>query len=516
MTQPETPKKRSLGKSMLAGMSWQYISLFSQGLLNLLVLGTLSRLLSPDDFGLMGIAAIFVGLAELFSELGVGPAIIQRQDLNEKHMRVGFTLALVLGIVMVLILALSAPLIALFFKNEQVTGVVRGVSLSFLFGSFGVVPQALLRRRLKFKEMMLINVGAYAIGYAAIGITMAYMGYGVWALVGATVSQTIIKSVASLLVERIPLKPSFSRPELRELVFFGGGVTLARLFNYGASNGDYFVVGRFLGAAPLGIYTRAFRLMNMPRNYIGRVLDGVLFPVMSKLQDNLTKFTKTYLTAIAMVGLICAPVGILMVILAPEIVSFVLGAQWTEVIIPFQILAIGILPSVSYKIDNSLARSLGAVYERSFRDAIFAVAVVAGAWIGLNWDLWGVAVGVLFAVVLNSVLAVNMSLRLIKCSLKEYGKAQLPGIFLGVVTALAAFPTRYLLHATGMPDWSILIITGVVSGLVLLGLFIWRPQKILGIYGTGALMMILRVIPNRFFPKGVIQWFDTRLQEGTV
>ncbi|MGD2027370.1 MAG: oligosaccharide flippase family protein, partial [Anaerolineales bacterium] len=104
MTQPETPKKRSLGKSMLAGMSWQYVSLFSQGLLNLLVLGTLSRLLSPDDFGLMGIAAIFVGLAELFSELGVGPAIIQKQDLNENHMRVGFTLALLLGIVMVLIL----------------------------------------------------------------------------------------------------------------------------------------------------------------------------------------------------------------------------------------------------------------------------------------------------------------------------------------------------------------------------------------------------------------------------
>lgn len=501
---------------MLAGMSWQYVSLFSQGLLNLLVLGVLSRLLSPDDFGLMGIAAIFVGLAEMFSELGVGPAIIQKQDLNDKHMRVGFTLALSLGLVMVLILSLSAPIIALFFKNPEVTAVVRGVSLSFLVGSFGVVSQALLRRRLKFKEMMLINVAAYALGYAAVGITLAYMGYGVWALVWGTLSQTLIKSVGSLMVERISLKPSFSRPELRELVHFGGGVTLARLFNYGASNGDYFVVGRFLGAAPLGIYTRAFRLMNMPRNYIGRVLDSVLFPVMSKLQDELSKFTKTYLTSIAMIGLICTPVGVLMVILAPEIVDVVLGSQWTGVVLPFQILAIGILPSVSYKIDNSLARALGAVYERSARDAIFAVAVVAGAWIGLNWDLWGVAVGVLLAYLLNSVMAVKMSLRLINCSLKEYGKAQIPGFFLGGVTALVAWPTRYFLHASGMPDWFVLILTGAVSGLVLLGLFFWSPQKILGVYGTGALVMIIRIIPDRFFPKGVMRWFDARLQEGTV
>src|SRR5512138_2383837 len=115
VTPPEAPKE-SLGKSMLSGMTWQYASIFAQAVLNLFVLGTLSRLLAPADFGVMGIAAIFVGLAELFSELGVGPAIIQHRELGPKHARVGFTIAVLLGVIMVMILWSAAPLIAIFFK----------------------------------------------------------------------------------------------------------------------------------------------------------------------------------------------------------------------------------------------------------------------------------------------------------------------------------------------------------------------------------------------------------------
>lgn len=505
----------NLTKSMLAGLTWQYASVFSQAFLHLFIFAALARLLSPADFGLMSMAAIFVGFAELFSQLGVGPAIIQHRQLTPVHIRVGFTLSILSGIVMVLVLWAVAPTITLFFHNDQLTRVLDGVSLDFFLGSFGVVAEALLKRKLQFKKLMWLNVGSYTFGYALIGITLAWRGYGVWALVGATLSQSLLKSILLLSSQPHPVRPSFARREFRDLAHFGGGFTLARLFNYSANQGDYFVVGRVLGAEPLGIYTRAYRLMMLPGTYFGQVLDSVLFPVMARIQLELPRLTRTYLTGIAIISLVSAPTGVLMVIMAPEIVNVILGPKWSETIIPFQILAIGVLPRVSYKIDDSLARALGAVYRRSVRDAIYAVAVVSGAWIGLHWGLPGVAVGVLSAVILNNIMAIKMSLRLLNCSWSEYVKAQTPGVFLAVVVALVALPIRSLLHVNGWPSWFILVITTLISGLSLAGLFFWRPQM-LGIYGTGALRLVFQSVPTHFLPGIVSQWLNAKIMKIAV
>jgi PST family polysaccharide transporter len=441
----------------------------------------------------------------------VGPAIIQHRELTRNHTRVGFTIAVLLGVILVALLWVAAPLIAIFFKNTHVTPVLRGVGFDFLLGSFGVVSEGLLRRKLKFRKLMWINVAAYALGYSLVGVTMAFTGFGVWALVGATLSQSLLKSIMLLVVEPHSLKPSFARQELREIVHFGGGITLARLFNYAASNGDYFVVGRTMGATPLGLYTRAYRLMLLPSTYLGRALDSVLFPVMAKIQDQMARLSRTYLTGIALIGLTCAPLETIMIILAPEIVTVVLGPKWTDAIIPFQILAFGILPRVSYKIDNSLARATGNVYQRSLRDAVYAATVVLGAWAGLRWGLQGVATGVLIAVVLNDVMAIKMSLGIIHSSWLEYFKTQTPGLVLSAVVLAAGLPTRMLLHANGMPDWLVLGVSGGISGLCLAGIFFWQPQRILGTYGMDAMGIIFRSVPVRLVPKAVRQWYQTRI-----
>ncbi len=213
-----------------------------------------------------------------------------------------------------------------------------------------------------------------------------------------------------------PLIPSLARREMRELLFFGGGFTLAHFLNYSANQGDYFVVGQIMGAEALGIYTRAYQLMMLPAKYFGQVLTVVLFPVMAKLQDKRQQLTKSYLAGIALVTLVSAPLGVLMVTTAPEIVKVLLGPKWSDTVIPFQILSLGVVARGSYKIDDALARALGVMYQRSVRDAIYAAAVVLGALIGLRWGLTGVAWGVLGAVVLNYILAMQMSMKLLECS----------------------------------------------------------------------------------------------------
>jgi PST family polysaccharide transporter len=512
----EDAPKGTLARSMLANMAWRFIGLYSRAFLSIFVFATLSRLLSPEDFGVMGVATIFVALAEIFSDLGVGPAIIQRRDLNRSHLRVGFTTTILFGMVMVLALWAGAPLVARFFRDGTIAGVLYGVSFSFLFSSFGAVSEALLRRNLQFKKLMWVDLGSYTLGYAVVGLSMAWNGFGVWSLVGATLSQSFLKSVFLLVAQPHPMRPSFARQELRELVYFGGGMTLSRLFAFGASRGDYFVVGRALGVGLLGTYTRADRLMNLPANYVGRVLDTVLFPVMGKIQNQIPRLTKFYLTGVATISLACAPLSMLMAVAAPEIVSVVLGSQWTEAVLPFQILAFAVLPRVSYKIDNSLAKALGAVYKRSARDAVYAVAVVLGTWIGLRWGLPGVAVGVLFAVILNNVMAFRMSLGLLGCSPTQYLRAQAPGFFMALVVGSVAMPTRHLCLAYSSPDWLTLALTSLAGSLAVAALFVWRPKRIVGVYGTSAVVMVFESVPRRFFPRFVLQWFDDRVVRGTA
>jgi PST family polysaccharide transporter len=503
--------KENLTKSTLSGFAWQYTSFISQALLQLIVLAVLARLLSPEDFGVLGLAMIFVGFAALFSQLGVGPALIQRSELTPIHIRVAFTLSILLSLIFTFLMIPVAPWAAVFLRNDQVTDVLYVVSLNFFFAGIGVVAESLLKRNLRFKSLMWASVFSYLFGYALVGIALAWLGYGVWALVWATLSQSLLKSAILLLVNPHPLIPSLARRELRELLFFGGGFTLAHFLNYSANQGDYFVVGRLMGSEALGVYNRAYQLMMLPAKYFGQVLTVVLFPVMAKLQDEKRQLTKAYLAGIAMVTLVSAPLGVLMVATASEIIEVVLGSKWSDTVLPFQILALGVVARGSYKIDDALARALGVMYQRSVRDAIYAAAVILGALVGLRWGLAGVAAGVLVAVVINYILALRMSMKLLDCSWSQILKALTPAIVPIVVVAVVATSVRSLLHVYGLPAWFILGTTTLMSGLSLMGLYFFRPQ-ILGFYGTESLKRFLPSLPSQIFPKTVSQWLLARLK----
>ena len=506
-----TQHKENLTRSTLSAFGWQFTSFVAQALLQLLVLAVLARLLSPDDFGVLGFAMIFVGFAALFSQLGVGPALIQRSELSSVHIRVGFTLSILLSLIFTILIITTAPLAAVLMKNDQVTGVLKVVSFNFFIAGFGVVAESLLRRNLRFKRLMWANVWSYLIGYALLGIVLAWLGYGVWALVAATLGQSVLKSALLIVFNPHPVLPTLARREARELLFFGGGFTLAHFLNYSANQGDYFVVGRMLGSEALGVYTRAYQLMMLPAKYIGQVLTVVLFPVMAKLQDKRQQLTRAYLASIAMITLASAPMGVLMVTLAPEIVEVLLGPKWTDTVLPFQILAIGVVARGSYKIDDALAKALGFLYQRSLRDAIYAVAVVLGALIGLRWGLAGVALGVLGAVVLNYILALQMSVKLLGCSWSQIIEALLPAIYPTIIVAVVSLSLRSLLRVFGLPAWFTLGATSLMCGLSLLALYLFQPQ-ILGLYGMEMLKRFLPSIPFHIFPKTVSQWLLARLK----
>ncbi|MBA3258447.1 MAG: lipopolysaccharide biosynthesis protein [Gemmatimonadales bacterium] len=498
------PSKAALLRSAFSGLASQYINVFVQGLVQLGLLALLARLLVPADFGLVGLATVFVGLATLLSQFGLRVGIIRLPTLTDRDVRAGFTLALVLGLAGTSLVALSAPLVAALFRSPELTPVLRVLSLTFILANPSLIAEALLERDLAWNRLMWVNLAAFVLGYAATAIALALLGWGYWALVGSQLAQTLWRSVLLLLTQSHPKRPLVSGRELRELTRFGGGFTLARLFNYGAQQGDYLVVGRVLGITPLGFYTRAFKLMQIPTQYFGLIVTKVLFPIMARLQHDPDQLRLTYLLGSAAIGLMSAPLSALMVVTAPELVQVLLGPRWVPAVIPFQVLTVGVVLRNGFLMAYCLDGAVGDMRKRTIRDGLYAASVLLGSVVGVRFGITGVAAAMLLAIVVNYLVAAGMSVQLLSCPWSEYLRAQTPGFVLGLIAVGLALVGRLSLQQLGATPLGVLIGTWALTSVLLLVLLFFRPS-ITGRYGVHLLRLAGSALAERM-PARSLQW----------
>jgi PST family polysaccharide transporter len=442
MNEPTVPATGGLSRRAVGGLLWLGLSTGAQALVQAAALIILARLLEPRDFGVIGAAMVVVGFSTIFSQLGVGPAIVQRPVLEPRHLRVGFTLSTALGAAVAALVWTTAPRIADFFAMAQLEPVLRAVAFVFLCQGVATVSEALAQRALRFRWLALIELVAFGAGFLVVGTTLAVLGFGVWAMVGAHLTQNLLRAAALLVGQPHPRRPLLERRAARELLYFGGGFTLARVGNYLAGQGDNLVVGRWLGAQALGFYAQAYQLMVTPANLLGQVLDRVLFPSMALVQAEPARLLRAYRAGVTVVALLVLPGSLVVALLGPEIVLVLLGPKWAPAVVPFQLLALGLLFRTSYKLSDSVARATGAVYARAGRQGVYALAVLGGAWLGQRaGGLAGVALGVLAAITLNFVLMAALSLRLTGMRWRAFLAAHLPALAL----TLAVVPPAWLL-----------------------------------------------------------------------
>lgn len=498
------PSKAALLRSAFSGLASQYVNVFVQGLVQLGLLGLLARLLIPADFGLVGLATVFVGLATLLSQFGLSVGIIRLPTLTDRDVRAGFTLALALGAACTAVVALSAPLVASAFRTPELTPVLRALSLTFILANPSIVAEALLERSLAWNRLMWVNLAAFVLGYAATAIVLALLGWGYWALVGSQLAQALWRSALLLLMQPHPKRPLISGRELSELTRFGGGFTLARLFNYGAQQGDYLVVGRVLGVTALGFYTRSFKLMQIPAQYFGLIVTKVLFPIMARLQHDPDQLRLTYLLGSAAIGLMSAPLSALMVVTAPELVQVLLGPRWAPTVIPFQVLTAGVVLRNAFLMAYCLDGALGDMRKRTIRDGLYAASVLLGSAVGVRFGLTGVAAAVLVAIVVNYLVAAAMSVRLLGCAWSEYLRAQTPAFVLGIIAVGLALLARLALQQLGATPLVVLTGTWVLTSALLLLLLFSRPS-ITGRYGVHLLRLAGSGLAERM-PARSLEW----------
>jgi O-antigen/teichoic acid export membrane protein len=488
---------RGLTQRAVAGVLWTALATGAQALAQILALIILARLLSPREFGVFAVALLVIGLSANLAHCGIAPAIVQRPVLEERHLRVGFTLSVLFGLGAAALVWAAAPSIANFFQLPELTQVVRACCVVFALQGVSAVAEALAMRELRFRWLAGVDAVAFAVGFTGVGPVLAWLGFGVWALVGAHLVQNLIRAVVLVAGQPHPKRLLIERLAIGELLYFGGGFTVARICNYFATQADNLVVGRWLGAEALGLYTQAYQLMKTPAYLLGQILDRVLFPTMALVQLEQARLARAYRSGLSVCAVLTMPASVVLTIMAPEVVPVLLGPAWTGVVVPFQILALGMLFRTSYKIGDTIARATGAVYRRAWRQAAYALAVFVGALTGQRWGLTGVALGVLAAITLNFALMTQLSARLTGMRWAELGAAHLPGLALAATMGIPTWALAHWLRGLQTEPHALLAVVGlfvVVAGVLLC----WSlPLLLLGKDVSALLRTLAALMPPR-------------------
>ena len=467
-------------------MAWTFSGTGVQVAVQLLAIMALGRLLTPAEFGLMGAATVVIACSQIVSQIGVGPAIIQRKVLEPVHLRVAVTLSFALGSLLGALVWLGAPDIAAFYRMPELVPILRVVAFLFPLDGLNTVAKALLTRELRFRQYVALDAGSYIVGYAAVGVLLAWLGFGVWSLVAAQLAQVTLRTIVMYLAARHPLRPSVDFRAGRDLLSFGFGHSMAQIGQLLSQQGDNLVVGRWLGAAALGIYGRAYNLMVMPATAFGRIVNRVLFPVMAQVQDERDRLANAYERSLAVVALLSLPLSAFLWAVAPELIPILLGPAWGAVVLPFRLFSISLLFRMSSKISDACTKAAGEVYKRALIQFAYAGMVVVGAIVGQRWGVGGVAVCVSIAMGINWLNMAQLGRRVTGLDWGRFARAHLPAALLAAVIAAAALLAAGASRAAHLGPIPLLVAAGGVALAAAAAAVRLAPGLFLGPHGTWA------------------------------
>jgi PST family polysaccharide transporter len=369
--------------------------LCAQGLNFTLRIGSLmilGRLLDPNDFGLVGMVTAMIGVFNLFRDFGLSTAAVQRPNVTKEQHSTLFWVNMLAGAILTVLVMASAPAIASFYHEPRLLAVTSVLALGFIFNAAGVQHDALLQRQLRFTTTATVDIIALFCSVTA-GVGMALRGYGYWSLVAMTIVPPLVSSCCYWIATGwIPGRPHRGVGVL-SMLRFGGTLTLNGLIVYVAYNLEKVLLGRYWGAMAIGLYGRAYQLVNIPTENLNSAAGGVAFPALSRLQNEPDRFRSYFLKGYSLVLALTIPITVVCALFAEELIQVLLGPKWQGTGEVFRLLA----PTIMiFALINPLAWvmfSLGMVGRSLKVAAVLAPVVIAGYIMGLPHGPRGVAVG---------------------------------------------------------------------------------------------------------------------------
>ncbi len=439
------PDFNDIQKKSGQGIKWVgFIELFTR-IIQYITTIVLARLLTPEDFGVIGIALVFTQLAMVLFDFGFSSALIQKKELRRGHLTTAFSLYLLLIVFYALAFYLAAPFVAAFFEIAVLESVLVWLIAMLFFYAFSALPSVLLQRDMRFKQLSLAQFSS-AVVYAAVAMAAAFSGFGVWSFVYAIISEQLALSVILIVLSGWRPAIGFDRAAFDDVFSFGSHVMGTRIVAFINAQAPSFVIGKMLGATALGYYQIAYQLIDFPVQRISKNVLRVMFPAFSKLQDKKEEFVLLYKRVTYYLNLILMPLFLLLALTARDLVPLLYGPAWLDAIVPLQILCVAGFARSLWTTASVIFLSQGRPgleFKINLGFSIVLIpALIFAATLSLDW----VALALSLCVAMFLLLALYRSWRIVGLTIRsmwpQYATAVYSSLLLAV--ALAAFQMFFL------------------------------------------------------------------------
>jgi len=456
-------------KTTLTGLRWSTVNQLSSQGLTFIIAIVMARLLSPNEFGLIAMISVVIGYGKVLSDFGISSAVIQNNKASSSYINTAFVLNLILGWSVAFTILILAKPISLIYQIDILYDITLWLSLSYFISPLGTISSALLSKKLDFKLLFFASFFS-ALLSGILGIYAAYGGQGVWSLVIKSISNTSLSVLFYFIFAKWLPNFSIKRNHIRSIIDFSLPLLGSRTLFYITNNVDSFLIGKYLGQTSLGVYNRAYSLMNVPTNIVTKIVSSVLFPSLSLIQKDIQKVREVYLDAIKMIATITFPLATIGFILSEEIIMILIGSQWIDVIPLFQILiflgAIRSISSLNGVIYTSQAKNKLQLNVNIVTRTLFILLL----FVGVKYGLKGIALAYASGGITIAVINIFFMGTVIKLSMLKIIENLRRIIFVNVMVFLIAysFYSYISLHANIYLTSIILIITILVVYLFLL------------------------------------------------
>ena len=380
---------QNIGHRAVSGGLVTFSAQAAKFLLNFAAAAVLARLLSPKDFGLVGMVLGVTAVVGVFKELGLSTATVQRDTVTQEQVSNLFWINVAFSGVLSCISASLAPWVARFYHDPRVTNIMLAVSITFLLTGSTVQHQALLTRQMRFRAVAVIDVTSIAIGFAS-ACALAWLGISYWALVVQQLATAVCTFAMTWMISgwrpHMPSRNSGVKP----LVTFGAHLSMADFVGQFSANTDSILLGRFFGAAPLGLYTRAQVLLARPIQQVTAPINSVLIPVLSRLQSDPQRYRRSYMQAYGGLALVVFSFSALCLALAKPLVLVILGPNWTGVIPLFAGFTLVAVSGPLGAVCSWIYESQGRGGEQLKNHTAAGLVTIISFLLGLRWGPMGV------------------------------------------------------------------------------------------------------------------------------
>jgi O-antigen/teichoic acid export membrane protein len=454
-----------LGRPLVRGVTTTLTGQFGKFILQLASIVILARLLTPEDFGLVGMVAVVVNFLNMFKDFGLSQAIIQSERISRSQISTLFWTNVGLCCSISLAVLSLSPVVAIFYGREELVHVTMLFGVGIGAQSLGLQHRALLIRSMQFAKVEIVEIVSIFVSLS-LAICLGLLGYGYWALVWQALSQALFLSAGYAIASRwMPGRFSNLR-ECMHLLKFGGGVFSFNCVNFLSRNCDNILIGKFVGAGPLGFYGRAYQLLMLPAKQVTTPVSKVALAALSRLQGSPPEFRSRYIQFLLLITLINLPIVIYLGFFTEIVIEVVFGSKWLGMVDVFRCLIPAALTAATNVAGSWVLIPLGRVSKQFYMGAVSSTVHLLAMLVGLRWGIIGVALSIGLSHTMMKLIMLSVAYRNTEIRLRDFIQVQSWPLFCALCAGVGASFILSLLDLA--PLFSVLFSLGLFGSLYLL------------------------------------------------